>query len=688
MPVFLQLSQRKMKFAILAILLASGLRNSSYSQELKEPENRSLSSFLENYCLDCHDGDTQKGNLSLENLQLKIHDEVSLETWRLVYEQIQFRDMPPKRKKQPSSKERRSALNKIHSELLKTQEPSYSQIDKLQLPEFGNYVDHQKLFKQRRSHVTPAPPRIWRLRPDIYDRSIPNLAERVQGLANGLTLKDGSGFKDYAITYFLDEASTRTLLNNAKRITKGMVSERSKVKSFKRLVQEAPPPSEKQIHSAIQDGFQRVLDRVPTTEEKGRFFRFYLKAKEIGGIQSAGQAVLTAILMQPEVLFRQELGEGEIDEHGRIRLSSSEAAIAMSYALADAPISEFLSASKEKKFLTSETVAQLLRKSLASEKLFEEHPRIIEFFREYFHYPFVTEVFKDKPDDYGIHDPGLLLGDLELSIKDILVSDQQVLKTLLTTRSFYVNVTRRYDKKLRKETLQKSHKNKWNYHLSFNLPLDWKWSLSQQPVAFPKEERAGLLTHPAWLAAWSGNFENHPVQRGKWVRTHLLGGSVPDVPIGVDARVPEDPHKTFRQRLEETTKKAECWRCHRNMDPLGVVFERYDHYGRYRRVEAQQSVDSSGEISRTGIADLDGKKVANPVELMEILSESQHVEQVFVRHAFRFFLGRNESLGDANTLQDAHRAYRDSNGSFKELIVSLLSSESFLLRQVRKPRSP
>ena len=188
-----------------------------------------------------------------------------------------------------------------------------------------------------------------------------------------------------------------------------------------------------------------------------------------------------------------------------------------------------------------------------------------------------------------------------------------------------------------------------------------------------------MLTHPAWLAAWSGNFDNHPVQRGKWIRTHLLAGSVPDVPIGVDARVPEIEHKSFRERLKVATSAAECWRCHRSMDPLGLTFERYDHYGRFQRLDAGQPVDASGEISRTAFPELH-RKFDSPVEMMDFLAGSERVEQVFVRYVFRYFMGRNETLGDANTLQDAHRAYRESGGSFRELVISLLTSDSFLMR--------
>jgi hypothetical protein len=57
----------------------------------------------------------------------------------------------------------------------------------------------------------------------------------------------------------------------------------------------------------------------------------------------------------------------------------------------------------------------------------------------------------------------------------------------------------------------------------------------------PKDQRMGVLTHPAWLVAHSGNFDNDPIRRGLWIRKHLLGGMVPDVPITVDAKLPDEP---------------------------------------------------------------------------------------------------------------------------------------------------
>lgn len=66
------------------------------------------------------------------------------------------------------------------------------------------------------------------------------------------------------------------------------------------------------------------------------------------------------------------------------------------------------------------------------------------------------------------------------------------------------------------------------------------------------------------------------------------------------------------------------------------------------------------------------------------MAGSAHVRQVFVRHVFRFFMGRNETLGDAKCLQEADAAYVASNGSLRALVLSLLTSDSFLYRRAGK----
>jgi hypothetical protein len=166
--------------------------------------------------------------------------------------------------------------------------------------------------------------------------------------------------------------------------------------------------------------------------------------------------------------------------------------------------------------------------------------------------------------------------------------------------------------------------------------------------------------------------------------------------------LPNEPHHGLRDRMR-VTREEYCWKCHKTVDPLGLPFEQFDHIGRYRTAEivvdkektdkdmaknaqsrrtmTTNSFDTTGDITESGDPKLDGP-VKGPFELIEKLAKSERVEQVFVRHVFRYFLGRNETLADGPTLVAAHKAYRDSGGSLKALLVSLLSSESFLYRTV------
>ena len=118
------------------------------------------------------------------------------------------------------------------------------------------------------------------------------------------------------------------------------------------------------------------------------------------------------------------------------------------------------------------------------------------------------------------------------------------------------------------------------------------------------------------------------------------------------------------------------------MDPLGLPFEMYNHAGLFRTTELGEPVDTTGEITDSGDPDLDGP-VDNALEMIDRLGQSERVKQVFVRHAFRYWMGRNETINDAPVLQDAYQAYVDNDGSMKALLTSLLTSDAFLYRKVK-----
>ena len=142
------------------------------------------------------------------------------------------------------------------------------------------------------------------------------------------------------------------------------------------------------------------------------------------------------------------------------------------------------------------------------------------------------------------------------------------------------------------------------------------------------------------------------------------------------------------------------------MNPLGLPFERYDDFGRFRseeRIEHPYNllkeaprerglhidgrptyktlpVGPKGYLDSTGDSSLNGE-VTDAFDMADRLAKSPRVRQSIIRHAFRYFMGRNEVLSDSKTLIDAEQAYLESGSSFDAVIVSLLTSDSFIYRK-------
>ena len=61
--------------------------------------------YLQKYCLECHDTDTQKGSQDLETLKLNFDNDKAFETWIKVFDSVHKGEMPPKKKKRPDAGE-------------------------------------------------------------------------------------------------------------------------------------------------------------------------------------------------------------------------------------------------------------------------------------------------------------------------------------------------------------------------------------------------------------------------------------------------------------------------------------------------------------------------------------------------------------------------------------------------------
>ena len=760
---------------------------------------KSVETFLESNCYDCHGADKKKGKLALHNLSRNFSETKTTRVWKLVIEKMQFDLMPPPKKARPEYLEVQKAVKYLDDRLVSAGEKS-KVFELMTNPANGNYVSHKKLFSGEIPGPAYTPARLWRFSPANFRRSV----------RKPFSAPSRDTFKDFADEGFIDESSLETLLSDAERQVdmhlngvieyehvgsirpntivlddKGRITDTKKavekgkieLEELRRIREEqktsginkgsgdqAPPNIKLKVLRRIDPLFReyieadkpdatmirRVIDRglayafgksifasksgpdkaiqihPAYAQAAERFTKMLHHLTEIGGRELGLKQTLVAIFLTPESMFRFEVGGADqVDPFGRRLLTPEEFAYALHYALRDAHISQSKTLMAEYfagRLKTKQQMVNFVNSKLVldpgSRNLKREHPRIMRFFREFFDYGKAQQIFKD--DGYGW--ANFLVKDLEMVLRDILEEDRDVFRKLLTTNKFYmgeatnrrvVHYVQYYNLTIPegRELVKKFDTLKAELKAAKKKPVkkpDLPDQLFLEDVPgvkelvkksnataikkkpsqfemvphklFPKNERAGILSHPAWLYRYAHNSETDPVRRGKWIRERLLAGTVADIPVGVNAQVSNDHTKTLRVRFD-VVKETYCWSCHKKMNPLGMTFEMYDYLGRHRTEEVGKKVDATATITLTGDPSLDGQKVENAVQLMHKLADSDLARQSFVRHVFRYWMGRNEMLSDSPTLIAMDKAYVASGGSFKQLLLTLFSSDSFLYRK-------
>jgi hypothetical protein len=300
-------------------------------------------------------------------------------------------------------------------------------------------------------------------------------------------------------------------------------------------------------------------------------------------------------------------------------------------------------------------VAMHVRRLLAAAGKPSKTKLLPRFFDEYLRYPEALYVFKEYP--------GFSSGQLEEAgdnfINHGLDQGKGFLQHLLTSDLGYV---------------------KWN---TTTIPVSWgidpkTVTPANAGIRSFRGERWGILTQPAWLVSFSKADETDPIRRGRFILESFLCGAVPELPLDVVPQLPDMPTATLRERLAVHTADPRCAGCHTLMDPLGLPLEQYDHLGARRTTEAMRPVNTTGQL--IGSVDKDGP-LSGPEQLARQLASSKRVSECFVRHAFRFTLGRNETAADACSIAAAAKAFQSSGEDPTELFVALMSSDSFLYRK-------
>ncbi len=345
-----------------------------------------------------------------------------------------------------------------------------------------------------------------------------------------------------------------------------------------------------------------------------------------------------SLAVAPEVLFRWEVVQRDVDS-----LSPQQLGEMLSFTLLDAPPSdELVDRIASGADLESEATALL--------GTAEGRSLMHRFIQEYFDYDRALNAFHDPAEDGYEHNREAVVESTRMWV-DALLDQPDFLRNLLTSSEVYVN----------RDTAA-----------TYGVASD---SAELVPVDVGPDQRSGILTHPSFLSYRSSSDRTDPVKRGHFVLTYLLcreiGGAPDDVPP-----FPEDPDRTVRERLSAHVSEANCAECHQHMDPLGLPFEQFDHFGRWRDLELGNPVDTTSEVMGTDFAG----HISDPRDLTTKLADSEQVQSCFVQRAFEFVYGREIRAADACAIRDAQEQWASSDGSLQALLVALATSPAATTR--------
>ena len=108
-----------MKKSITVVLFLCAALQASAAKPDVQGYRKLFAPLIENYCMDCHDEESSKGNLSLEGIKGNLVDGPDLDRWEKVLHQLELGQMPPKKKTQPTTAERHSLVQWIRAESLR-----------------------------------------------------------------------------------------------------------------------------------------------------------------------------------------------------------------------------------------------------------------------------------------------------------------------------------------------------------------------------------------------------------------------------------------------------------------------------------------------------------------------------------------------------------------------------------------
>jgi len=399
---------------------------------------------------------------------------------------------------------------------------------------------------------------------------------------------------------------------------------------------------------------RRAYRRSISEADVERPMAFYREGKSERDFDTGIGKALSAVLINPEFLFRVEVDPDKTAAGAAYRISDLELASRLSFFLwSSLPDDALLDSAIRSELRRPGVLDRHVRRMLADPRSYNLASNFAGQWLRLRNLTSVDPNVRLYPDfDDNLRQAFRM--ETELFVDSVVREDRSVLDLLRTDYTFL------------------------NERLAKHYGIPNVYGSRFRRVELGRDSRrGGLLRQGSILAVSSYATRTSPVLRGVWVLSNIVGAPppppLPNVPA-LDGNVPAN--LPVRERMAAHRANPVCANCHRTIDPVGFTLENFDAVGRWRENEGDSGlIDVSGTLPGLG----DVKGVAGLEEAL--LRRPELFAATLTEKLLTFALGRGVEYYDAPAVRKILREARPGGYHFSSLILGIVNSAPFQMRR-------
>ena len=405
---------------------------------------------------------------------------------------------------------------------------------------------------------------------------------------------------------------------------------------------------------------ERAFRRPVGDADIADLMRFYGAGYRDGGFESGVRHAVTAILADPEFLYRTERPVGPVAAGGVFRVSDLDLASRLSFFLwSSLPDEPLLRVAEQGRLRQPAVLEEQVRRMLRDPR---SQTLASNFAFQWLNMGKLSEIEPDPAIFPNLN--GDVRNDFREELRlfvDSVFRENQSVMDLLTADYTYLNE-----------------------RLALHYGIRDVKGARFRRVKLADSKRFGLLGKGAVLMVTSYPTRTAPVLRGAFILERLMGTPPAEPPPNVATLKENQEGKkavTVRELMAEHRRSPSCGGCHGIMDPLGFALENFDAVGQYRTRDrfAGTPIDASGELP-------DGTPLNGPDDLRKaLLRRPDQFVQTLTEKLMTYALGRSLEYTDMPAVRAIVRGSAADNYRFESLVLGIVTSAAF---QTERPAAP